>query len=91
MAYLTVVHNLMSVWIVQVGGGAPSWPSALLGAADRVGGDHPDRVRAGDSTRHRQHAKLLPISFAALRSLHPNIHDASLQVIVHLLTALCTT
>ena len=43
--------NLMSVWIVQVGGGAPSWPSALLGAADRVGGDHPDRVRAGDSTR----------------------------------------
>ncbi len=51
MAYLTVVHNLMSVWIVQVGGGAPSWPSALLGAADRVGSDHPDRVRAGDSTR----------------------------------------
>ena len=35
---------------MQVGGGAPSWPSALLGAADRVGGDHPDRVRAGDST-----------------------------------------
>jgi hypothetical protein len=26
---------------VQVGGGAPSWPSALLGAADRVGDDHP--------------------------------------------------
>ena len=52
VAYLTVVvHNLMSVWIVQVGGGAPSWPRALLGAADRVGGDHPDRVRAGDSTR----------------------------------------
>ncbi len=38
MPYVTVVHNLMSVWIVQVGGGAPSWPSALLGAADRVGG-----------------------------------------------------
>ena len=37
------------------------------------------------------HAKLLPISFAALRSLHPNIHDTSLQVIVHLLTALCAT
>ena len=52
VAYLTVMHNLMSVWIVQVGGGAPSWPSALhVGAADRVGGDHPDRVRAGDSTR----------------------------------------
>jgi hypothetical protein len=51
MAYVTVMHNLMSVWIVQVGGGAPSWPSALLGAADRVGGDHPDRVRTGDSTR----------------------------------------
>ena len=34
------------------------------------------------------HAKLLPISFAALRSLHPNIHDASLEVIEHLLTAL---
>jgi hypothetical protein len=51
MAYVTIVHNLMSVWIVQVGGGAPSWPNALLGAADRVGGDHPDRVRAGDSTR----------------------------------------
>ena len=51
VAYVTVMHNLMRVWIVQVGGGAPSWPSALLGAADRVGGDHPDRVRAGDSTR----------------------------------------
>jgi hypothetical protein len=37
------------------------------------------------------HSKLLPISFAALRSLHLNIHDASLQFIVHLLTALCTT
>ena len=36
MAYVTVMHNLMSIWIVQVGGGAPSWPSALLGAAGRV-------------------------------------------------------
>ncbi len=51
VAYVTILHNLMSVWIVQIGGGAPSWPSALLGAADRVGGDHPDRVGAGDSTR----------------------------------------
>ena len=51
MTYVTVVHNLMSVWIVQVSGGAPSWTSALLGAADRVGGDQPDRVRAGDKPR----------------------------------------
>ncbi len=63
MAYLTVMHNLMSVWIVQVGGGAPSWPSTLLGAADRVGGDHPDRVRAGDSTRrcNRRRVRANPI------------------------------
>ena len=49
--YVTGMHNLMSVWIVQVGGVAPSRTTALLGAADRVGGDHHYRVRAGDSIR----------------------------------------
>jgi hypothetical protein len=35
--------------------------------------------------------KASPDIIRCLRSLHPNIHDASMQVIEHLLAALCTT